>query len=96
MSIFKRKKKEPKHEHDWEVLHSESVDVTYIRTGWFIKPHEFKKMALAQLKRCRGCKTEVASVTEQPPKFYVDIRDIPEGMGDVDPLWYRSRFGVKQ
>jgi hypothetical protein len=81
-----------KHCHNFVTIESCPTELTYIKKPLFGAPYEFAKECLAILQRCE-CGEERAEVVEQPVKFYVDIRDIPAGVGVVSPEWYRAKFG---
>jgi hypothetical protein len=80
-----------KHRHNFVTIDSHPIDLTYIKKPLFGKPYEFSKQCLARLKRCE-CGAEQAEVVEQPEKWYIDRRDIPEGVGEVSPEWYKAKF----
>jgi hypothetical protein len=80
-----------KHKHDFVTVESHPLELTYVKKPLFGKPYEFIKPCLARLQRCE-CGEEQAEIVEQPEKWYIDIRDIPEGVGKVDPEFLKAKF----
>ena len=91
MSLFKKRNK---HHHSWIMVDQRVVSAEYVRSGLFIKPTEFVIECVARLYRCNECGSEKASVWPADGRAYVDVRDIPPGIGNIDPFYYRERFKV--
>ena len=80
-----------RHRHNFVTIHSNAIRYAYVKKPPFGKPINFIKDCLARLQRCE-CGEEMAEIVEQPEKFYIDRRDVPEGVGKIDPAYYKQKF----
>ncbi len=94
MSLFHRKPKVPRHNHDWQRIHHSVRMMHYIQTGPFGGQHPFSIEVVTRLLKCASCGEERGYMERTDGREFIDVRDVPPGfiLGGMDGEVYRAKF----